>query len=142
MPTNRIIEVVAAVIFDAQGRIFATQRGYGEWKDWWEFPGGKIEEGEEPLACASREITEETGFVAKNIECVGAVMATPGYCSEVITLFIGTGLEHGDANPDLNEYISTVKMPLKEAVRMADDQKIEDSKTLVLLYKAARRLGI
>ena len=81
-------------------------------------------------------------FVAKNIECVGAVTATPGYCSEVITLFIGTGLETGDANPDLNEYISTVKMPLKEAVRMADDQEIEDAKTLVLIYKAARRLGI
>ena len=107
-----------------------------------EAPAGKIEEGEEPLACASREITEETGFVAKNIECVGAVTATPGYCSEVITLFIGTGLETGDANPDLNEYISTVKMPLKEAVRMADDQEIEDAKTLVLIYKAVRRLGI
>jgi len=37
------IEVVAAVIFDEQGRIFATQRGYGEWKDWWEFPGGKMD---------------------------------------------------------------------------------------------------
>ena len=86
--------------------------------------------------------SEETGFVAKNIECVGAVTATPGYCSEVITLFIGTDLETGDADPDLNEYISTVKIPLKEAVRMADDQEIEDSKTLVLLYKAARRLGI
>ena len=37
------IEVVAAIIFDEQGRIFATQRGYGDWKDWWEFPGGKME---------------------------------------------------------------------------------------------------
>ena len=36
------IEVVAAIIHDAQGRIFATQRGYGEWKDYWEFPGGKL----------------------------------------------------------------------------------------------------
>ena len=42
----KTIEVVAAVIFDEQGRIFATQRGYGEWKDWWEFPGGKIEAGD------------------------------------------------------------------------------------------------
>ena len=37
------IEVVAAILHDAEGRIFATQRGYGEWKDYWEFPGGKIE---------------------------------------------------------------------------------------------------
>ena len=40
------IEVVAAIIRDSAGRIFATQRGYGEWKDWWEFPGGKMEAGE------------------------------------------------------------------------------------------------
>ena len=55
----RTIEVVAAVIFDAEGRIFATQRGYGEWKDWWEFPGGKIETGETPQQALQREIHEE-----------------------------------------------------------------------------------
>ena len=55
----RTIEVVAAVIFDAEGRIFATQRGYGEWKDWWEFPGGKIEAGETPEEALRREIHEE-----------------------------------------------------------------------------------
>lgn len=53
------IEVVAAVIFDERGRIFATQRGYGEWKDWWEFPGGKIEAGETPQEALRREIREE-----------------------------------------------------------------------------------
>ena len=56
---RRKIEVVAAVITDAQGRIFATQRGYGEWKDWWEFPGGKIEAGETPQQALRREIREE-----------------------------------------------------------------------------------
>ena len=53
------IEVVAAIIFDEQGRIFATQRGYGEWKDWWEFPGGKMESGETPQQALKREIHEE-----------------------------------------------------------------------------------
>ena len=52
------IEVVAAVIRQG-GRIFATQRGYGEWKDWWEFPGGKIEAGETAEAALKREIREE-----------------------------------------------------------------------------------
>ena len=52
------IEVVAAVICDGN-RIFATQRGYGEWKDWWEFPGGKMEPGETPEVALQREIREE-----------------------------------------------------------------------------------
>ena len=52
------IEVVAAVIV-REGRVFATQRGYGDWKDWWEFPGGKIEAGETPSQALVREIREE-----------------------------------------------------------------------------------
>ena len=58
-PTNtKIIRVVAAVIRQ-NWKIFATQRGYGEWKDGWEFPGGKIETGETPEAALKREIQEE-----------------------------------------------------------------------------------
>ena len=53
------IEVVAAIIHDADGRIFATQRGYGDWKDYWEFPGGKMEPGETPEQALKREIWEE-----------------------------------------------------------------------------------
>lgn len=52
------IEVVAAIIV-RDHEVFATQRGYGEWKDWWEFPGGKIEEGESPQDALKREILEE-----------------------------------------------------------------------------------
>ena len=52
------IEVVAAII-RKEGKIFATQLGYGEWKDWWEFPGGKIEPGEMPEEALKREIREE-----------------------------------------------------------------------------------
>jgi 8-oxo-dGTP diphosphatase len=53
------IEVVAAIIHDDEGRIFATQRGYGDFKDWWEFPGGKMESGETPEEALKREIREE-----------------------------------------------------------------------------------
>lgn len=52
------IEVVAAIIRKGD-KVFATQRGYGEWKDWWEFPGGKMEAGETPEAALKREIREE-----------------------------------------------------------------------------------
>ena len=52
------LEVVAAIIQDGD-RVFATQRGYGDWKDWWEFPGGKLEAGESPEEALVREIKEE-----------------------------------------------------------------------------------
>ena len=55
---KRKIEVVAAVI-RKEDKIFATQRGYGEWQDWWEFPGGKMEPGETPEEALKREIHEE-----------------------------------------------------------------------------------
>ena len=53
------IEVVAAIIHDEGGRVFATQRGYGDWQDYWEFPGGKMEAGESPEDALNREIWEE-----------------------------------------------------------------------------------
>ena len=54
----KTIQVVAAIII-RNNEVFATQRGYGEWKGWWEFPGGKIEEGECPQEALKREIREE-----------------------------------------------------------------------------------
>lgn len=55
----KYIEVVAAIIHDAEGQILATQRGYGDWKYYWEFPGGKIEPGESAEEALQREIWEE-----------------------------------------------------------------------------------
>lgn len=74
MEQKKGIRVVAAVIIQG-GRLFATQRGYGEWKDWWELPGGKIELGELPEEALRREIQEE---LATEIE-VGGLLHTVEY---------------------------------------------------------------
>ena len=71
----KTIHVVAAIIRNADGRIFCTQRGYGEWKGWWEFPGGKVEDGETPQEALRREIREE---LASEIE-VGELLTTVEY---------------------------------------------------------------
>lgn len=71
MEQKKSIRVVAAVLIQG-GRLFATQRGYGEWKDWWELPGGKVEPGEQPEAALQREIREE---LATEIE-VGELLTT------------------------------------------------------------------
>ncbi len=74
MEGKKNVEVVAAIICE-DGQVFATQRGYGEWKDWWEFPGGKIEPGESPQEALRREINEE---LATEIE-VGELITTVDY---------------------------------------------------------------
>ena len=74
MEATKKIEVVAAIICDGD-KMFATQRGYGEWKDWWEFPGGKMETGESPQEALQREIKEE---LATEIE-VGELVTTVEY---------------------------------------------------------------
>ncbi len=74
MEQRKHINVVAAIII-RDGRLFATQRGYGEWKDWWEFPGGKIESGETHQNALKREICEE---LATEID-VGNHLATVEY---------------------------------------------------------------
>ena len=71
---KKTIKVVAAIIL-RDGKLFATQRGYGEWKDWWEFPGGKIEPEETPKDALMREIREE---LATEIE-VGDLLTTVEY---------------------------------------------------------------
>ena len=72
--SKKTIDVVAAIII-RDGKLFATQHGYGEWKDWWEFPGGKIEPGEAPEDALKREIREE---LATEIE-VGDLLTTVEY---------------------------------------------------------------
>lgn len=104
-----------------------------------EVPAGKIEEGEDPLVCASREITEETGFVAGSIEYLGSMAATPGYCSEIIHMYLATDLEFTGGNPDETEFLENVKLPLSELVKMCDEGEIVDAKTMIAIYKAARR---
>ena len=68
----KVVKVVAAIIAE-KGRIFATQRGYGEFKDGWEFPGGKIEEGETPQQALVREIQEELDTEVEVGDLLGTV---------------------------------------------------------------------
>ena len=141
----KTIKVVAAVICDNmlnKSKIFATARGYGEYKGWWEFPGGKIEVGEDPRVCAIRELHEETWFEASEVIDLGKMVCSPGYDSEIIYLYAARGLNFIGEKPDEGEFLNCEKIPLKELLEMADKGLIADSKTQLCLYKTVRRLGI
>ncbi|MCL2885041.1 MAG: NUDIX hydrolase [Oscillospiraceae bacterium] len=105
-----------------------------------ELPAGKLEKDEDPLTGAVRELKEEVGAVAARIEPLGRMLPSPGYCSEVIHLFLATGLTIGDSAPDEDEFLEAVRIPLDEAVRMVLDGEIPDAKTQLLVLKTAEKI--
>ena len=130
------IQVVAAVIIK-DGKLFATQRGYGEWKDWWEFPGGKIEPGEAPKEALKREIREE---LAAEIE-VGDLLTTVEYDYPKFHLTMHCYLCHlkDDTQPQLLEHEAARWLEMYElkSVRWlpADDGVIENLVAMAPIQK-------
>ncbi len=102
-----------------------------------EIPAGKRDRGEDPLATGKRELREETGAAAAHYEPLGVLYPSPGYCAEVIHLFLATGLTFGETRPDDDEFLEPDRIPLEEAVKMVLAGEIKDAKTQVALLKVA-----
>lgn len=96
-----------------------------------EIPAGKIEIGEDPVTCATRELKEETGYSAKEIKYLFEIYTSPGFSNEKIHLFLAKGLTEGEAEPENDEYIEVEKIKLNELLDMINDGEITDSKTIV-----------
>ncbi len=105
-----------------------------------EIPAGKLEYGEDPLTCAVRELSEETGFSADELIPLGSCLTSPGFSSEVLHLYLARGLHAGKAHLDENEFLNVEKHPLAELAAMADRCELEDAKTLIAVMKAERIL--
>lgn len=106
-----------------------------------EIPAGKLEYGEDPQECAEREITEETGYKANKIIPLGSYYATPGYCGEILSLYLGTELEWTGQHLDEDEFLKVEKYKLDDLYQMVMDNKITDAKTAIAILKAKAILG-
>jgi ADP-ribose pyrophosphatase len=105
-----------------------------------ELPAGTLEEGEAPEACARREIREEIGMAAVEMQKIGEFYPVPGYSTEYMHVFLATELIPDQLEGDVDEYIEVEKYPLAEAYRMMENGEIIDGKTIAALGLARKYL--
>lgn len=133
--------VAIAPLNDKGELIFVRQFRYAVGREMLEFPAGKLDhKGENRLDCAVRELREETGYRADQIESLGEYVVSPGYCDETISLYFATGLREGEKSPDEDEFLDNVILPVDRAVQMVMDGEITDGKTQTMILKIARLL--
>ncbi|HMG01838.1 MAG TPA: NUDIX hydrolase [Edaphobacter sp.] len=106
-----------------------------------ELPAGRVEPGEATLAAAKREMIEETGYRAKRWTLLTKYFASPGFLGEWMQIYLARDIRSGVAEPEADEQIDVIRMPLSEALALASANKIHDGKTLIglMLYDRLRR---
>ena len=95
-----------------------------------EIPAGKLNKNEEAIECARRELQEETGYIAKNLEYLGSIATAPGFCDEIIHLYKATDLTLGEKNEDEDEFTNVKIMNIKKVREMIKKGDIIDGKTI------------
>ncbi len=97
----------------------------------YELPAGKLELNEDPKECATRELTEETGYSSDSISSLGKIYTSPGFCNEILYMFLAKNLKAGNHNREEGEDgMEVFEFTLEEVNKMITDGKIVDSKTI------------
>ena len=128
--------VCVAALTDNNELMFVEQFRYPYFEVVLELPAGKLEYGEDPFEAGKRELREETGATASEYEDLGKLYPTPGYCGEIIHMYLAKNLSFGEQDLDSDEFLEVKKIPLEKAFQMVMNNEIRDSKTQVGIVKA------
>lgn len=127
---------VAVLAADDSGNVFLVRQfRYPIGQELLEVPAGKLEAGEIPLECARRELFEECGVTAESWTELGPIFTSPGFCDEVIWLFLAKKLSLREQHLDADEFLDAEKMPFVEAVIKARTGFFRDGKTALLILR-------
>ncbi|HUT41846.1 MAG TPA: NUDIX hydrolase [Gammaproteobacteria bacterium] len=106
----------------------------------WELPAGKLDPGEAPDTTALRELEEEAGIRAGRLDRLGSMITTPGFCNEIVHLFLARDLVRVPAAPEEQELFEVHWLPFEVALGQVYDGTIRDAKTMLGLTLCANRL--
>ncbi len=121
--------------------LMLRQFRYASGGELYEIPAGRPDSDTEPWeTVARRELEEETGYRPGSLEYLTGIWTTPGFTDELIHIFLARDLEEGAVNTDADEFLSVVRLPLSEALRLIDTGEIADAKSICGLTLAARRI--
>ncbi len=139
----RHIGAAAVLPVDAEGNVYLVRQFRSPVdRVLLEIPAGKLDyKGEDRLEAAKRELREETGYTAETWTHLNDLLSTVGFCDECIAIFMAQNLSAGDCDPDEDEFVNVVKMPLSEAVDMVMNNEISDAKTICALMMAWKILN-
>lgn len=126
---------------DEDGNVYLVKQyryPYGE--ELLEIPAGKMDasDTETHLDCGIRELKEETGFKAETMHFLGEMYPSPGFLTEVLYVYLATGLTAGDTDFDDDEYLNLVKMPYEELCERIHLGEIKDAKTVYAAFRAQK----
>lgn len=127
--------VCVAALTEKEELLFVEQFRYPYMETVLELPAGKLEYGEDPFEAGKRELLEETGAAAKNYRDLGKLYPTPGYCGEIIHMYLAENLTFSEQHLDEDEFLEVRRIPLEEAFQMVMRNEIRDSKTQVGILK-------
>ncbi len=127
----------AVVAIDEEERVCLLRQYRHAAGDWvWELPAGKRDADEAPLLTAQRELEEEAGLQAADWRPLGEILTTPGFCDEVIQLFLARRLRTVPPRPEAHEVFERHWIPLPTAQEWARDGTLRDAKTVIGLLRA------
>jgi len=133
---------VTVIPVDGEGYVYCVRQfRYPMAEHLLEVPAGKLEYGEDPLECAVRELSEETGISAGEYIDLGKVYPSPRFCREVLYVYMARDLSFGKAHPDPGEFLHVEKIHIDELVGLIMSNEIYDAKTVIAVLKAKNILS-